>query len=78
MDCLVLDGQALTLAEIEDVACKGRAVEIGADALKRMAASQKLELDVRAVDGSTVSFVATRDTRTTLTDYLLARGITGD
>src|SRR5580698_9147487 len=58
MDCLVLDGQALTLAEIEDVACKGRAVEIGADALKRMAASRELIEQILA-EGQTVYGVNT-------------------
>src|SRR5580698_422385 len=58
MDCLVLDGQALTLAEIEDVACKGRTVEIGADALKRMAASRELIEQILA-EGQTVYGVNT-------------------
>jgi hypothetical protein len=52
--------------------------ELTAAMLKLMAASQKLQLDVRAVDGSIVSFVPSRDTRTTLTDYMHDRGITGD
>ncbi len=46
--------------------------------LKQMAASEKLELDVRAADNSMVNFVATGDTRETLTDYLHSRGITDD
>ncbi len=46
--------------------------------LKRMAASRKLELDVRAVDGSIVSFAPTLDTHAALTQYLHDRGITGD
>jgi hypothetical protein len=47
-------------------------------ALRRMAASRKFELDVRAADGSVISFSPTLDTGSTLTDYLRARGITGD
>jgi hypothetical protein len=43
-----------------------------------MAASGKLELDVRAADGSTTSFIPTVDTRAVLTKYMKDRGITGD
>jgi hypothetical protein len=46
--------------------------------LKRMAASSKLELEVRAADGSTISFIPTVDTRAVLTQYMKDRGITGD
>jgi hypothetical protein len=46
--------------------------------LKRMAASQKLTLDFRAVNLSSLPFTPSRDTRTTLTQFLRARGITGD
>jgi hypothetical protein len=52
--------------------------ELTAELLKRMAGSQKLALDVQNADGSVVSFTATEDTRAALTDYLHARGITGD
>ncbi len=48
------------------------------DSLKRMAASAKLELDVRALDGSVVGFAPTGDTHAVLILYLKARGITGD
>jgi hypothetical protein len=74
------DAPALGQGAYRPVASWGQTsyFELSVEMLKRMAASQKLELDVRAVDGSTVSFVPARDTRTTLTDYLLARGITGD
>jgi hypothetical protein len=43
-----------------------------------MAASQKLELDVRAADGSTLSFTPTLDAHAALKEYLRDRGITGD
>jgi len=46
--------------------------------LRRMAASSKLELDVRAADGSTLSFSPTVDTRAVLKQYMQDRGITGD
>ena len=46
--------------------------------LKRMAASRKLELDVRAVDGSIVSFSPSLDAHAALTQYLHDRGLTGD
>ncbi|MGB6307703.1 MAG: hypothetical protein WBF89_07900 [Steroidobacteraceae bacterium] len=46
--------------------------------LKRMAASRKLELEVRAVDGSTLSFTPTLDAHAALTQYLHDRGLTGD
>ncbi len=46
--------------------------------LKRMAASQKLDLNFRAADESLVQFLPSHDTRTTLTQFLHARGITGD
>src|SRR3984957_5373284 len=47
-------------------------------ALKRMAGSKKLELDVGAADGSTSSFNPSRDTRAALTQYIQSRGITDD
>lgn len=52
--------------------------ELTVEMLKEMAASAKLQLDVRAADDSIVNFVAGSDTRETLTDYLHSRGITDD
>ena len=52
--------------------------ELTVEMLKQMAASQKLELNVRAADDSVVNFVASGDTRATLTDYMHSRGITDD
>jgi hypothetical protein len=46
--------------------------------LRRMAASHKFELDVAAVDGSTMSFSPTLDTHAVLTQYLQDRSLTGD
>jgi hypothetical protein len=47
-------------------------------ALRRMAASHKFELDVRAADGSLISFTAVQDAGNTLSQYLRSRGLTGD
>jgi hypothetical protein len=52
--------------------------ELTVEMLKQMAASEKLELNVRAADDSIVNFVASNDTREPLTAYLHARGITDD
>jgi len=52
--------------------------DLTVEALRRMAASSKLQLDVRAADGSTLHFAPAVDTRATLTQYLKARGITDD
>jgi hypothetical protein len=52
--------------------------ELTVEMLRQMAASEKFQLDVRAADDSVLSFIATGDTRETLTDYLHSRGITGD
>ena len=46
--------------------------------LRQMAGSLKLQLDVRAADGSIVSFNASSDTRPALSEYLRTRGITDD
>jgi hypothetical protein len=46
--------------------------------LRRMAASRKLDLSVRAMDGSLMTFSPTRDPRPVLTQYMQVRGITGD
>jgi hypothetical protein len=46
--------------------------------LKRLAASRKLDLSFRAPDESVVEFLPSHDTRTTLRQFLHARGITGD
>ena len=46
--------------------------------LKKMAASQKLELDVRATNDTTMNFFPTRDPRPALKQYLRDRGITAD
>jgi hypothetical protein len=87
---LILDGGTRVLTAIDApqlgrgayqaVASWGQTAyfELTVEMLKQMAASQKLELNVRAVDNSIVNFTATADTRETLTGYLRSRGITGD
>jgi hypothetical protein len=52
--------------------------DVNVATLRRMAASRKLELDVSAVDGSTVSFSPSSDTHAVLTRYLQDRRLTGD
>jgi hypothetical protein len=52
--------------------------ELPLEMLKQMAASEKLQLDVRAADNSVVNFAASADTHQALTAYLHSRGVTGD
>jgi hypothetical protein len=87
---LVLDDGPLSLSLMEapklgrepyrPLASWGQTAYFGLDVgtLRRMAASSKLELDVRAADGSTLSFSPTVDTRAVLRQYMQDRGITGD
>jgi hypothetical protein len=87
---LILDGGTRVLTPIDapqlgrgayqPVASWGQTAyfELTVEMLKQMAASEKLELNVRAADDSTVNFTAAGDTRETLTDYLHSRGITDD
>jgi hypothetical protein len=48
------------------------------ETLRRMAASRKLELDVRASDGTVIAFSALVDMRAALAEYVQSRGLTGD
>jgi hypothetical protein len=87
---LILDGGTRVLTPIDapqlgrgayqPVASWGQTAyfELTVEMLKQMAASEKLGLDVRAADGSTVNFIAAGDTRGTLTEYMHSRSITGD
>ncbi len=87
---LILDDGPLELSLIEapklgrepyrPVASWGQTAYFDLDVgtLRRMAASSKLGLEVRAADGYTASFIPTVDTRAVLTQYLKDRGITGD
>jgi hypothetical protein len=52
--------------------------DLTVDMLRRMAASRKLELDVRAADDAVIAFSSAKDARATLTGYTTGRGITVD
>jgi hypothetical protein len=75
-----IDAPQLGRGAYQPVASWGQTAyfELTVEMLKQMAASEKLELNVRATDDSIVNFVASADTRATLTGYLHSRGITGD
>jgi hypothetical protein len=75
-----IDAPQLGRGAYQPVASWGQTAyfELTVEMLKQMAASEKLELDVRATDNSVVNFVTTGDTRETLTNYLHSRGITDD
>jgi hypothetical protein len=51
---------------------------VNVELLRHIAASHKLLLAFRGEGESSVEFSPTHDTRTTLTQFLQARGITGD
>jgi hypothetical protein len=75
-----IDAPQLGRGAYQPVASWGQTAyfELTVEMLKQMAASGKLELNVRAADDSVVNFVASGDTRGTLTGYLHSRGITDD
>ncbi|HEY2678001.1 MAG TPA: hypothetical protein VGI65_13610 [Steroidobacteraceae bacterium] len=75
-----IDAPQLGRGAYQPVAAWGQTAyfELTVEMLKQMAASEKLELDVKSADDSIVNFAATSNTRETLGDYLHARGITGD
>jgi len=50
---------------------------LNVEMLKRMAASQKLALVFRGTDNSTINFLPSHETRTTLTRFAHSRGIAG-
>jgi hypothetical protein len=80
LDLSVMEAPKLGREPYRAVASWGQTAYFGLDVgtLRRMAASSKLELDVRAADGSTLSFNPTVDTRAVLKRYMQDRGITGD
>ncbi len=87
---MILDGDPLVLAPIDSpkvggnpyqpIASWGQTAYFNLDValLKRMAAAQKLALSFQAADHSLVEFLPSHGTRTTLTQFLHARGITDD
>jgi hypothetical protein len=52
--------------------------EFNVGMLKRMAASEKMTIDILAPDESKVLFLPSHDTHATLIDYMQTRGITDD
>jgi hypothetical protein len=80
LDLSPIDAPKLGLDPYKPVVSWGQTAyyDLTIEALRRMAASGKFELDVRAADGSTLSFAPTVDIRTTLNQYMQARGITRD
>lgn len=86
---LVLDEETLALEPIDapqlgtlaytPVASWGQTAyfALTVDLLRRMAASRKLDLDIRGTDGRTISFVPDTDTRAVLGAFLSARSLTG-
>lgn len=87
---LVLDDGSLTLSPVEipklghdpyqAAVPWGQTVyfDLNVGMLKKMASSQKFELDVRATDDSTLRFFPTYPARATLLEYMHSRGITDD
>jgi hypothetical protein len=75
-----MEAPVLGRAPYRPVASWGQTAYFGltVEALRRMAASKKLELDVHTADGSAITFTPTVDTRAVLTQYMKDRGITGD
>ncbi|HEX3602723.1 MAG TPA: hypothetical protein VHU43_01430 [Steroidobacteraceae bacterium] len=75
-----IDAPQLGRGAYQPVASWGQTAyfELTVEMLKQMAASEKLELNVRAADDSIVNFVASGDTRETLSNYIHSRGITDD
>jgi hypothetical protein len=87
---LLLDGGPLELSPMDTpypvsgpyqpVASWGQTAYFGIDTatLKRIAASAALTLEFRGATGPVVDFTPTHETRTTLSKFLAARGITDD
>lgn len=75
-----IDAPQLGRGAYQPVASWGQTAyfELTVEMLRKMAASSKIELNVRATDDSVVNFVASGDTHATLTDYMHSRGITDD
>jgi hypothetical protein len=75
-----MDAPQLGKSAYEPAASWGQTAyyNLNVDMLKQMAASQKLEMRVATPDPGSIAFIPTGDTRTMLTEFLKARGITGD
>ncbi len=87
---MFLDGESISLTPIatprfaqepyRDVAPWGQTAyfELTVGLLKKKAASEKFELDVRETDDTTSNFFPTHEVRKTLIEYIRGRGITDD
>jgi hypothetical protein len=75
-----MDAPQLGHAAYQPVASWGQTAyfELTVSTLKQMAASKKLSLSVLAPDGGQSSYFAASDTRSILSDFMKARGITAD
>jgi hypothetical protein len=75
-----MDAPQLGRSAYEAVASWGQTAyfNLSIEMLKQLAASQKLELRVAAPDGGAILFTPSSDTRASLTEFMKARGITGD
>jgi hypothetical protein len=75
-----MDAPQMAKSAYEPVASWGQTAyfNLNAAMLKQLATSQKLELRVATPDASFITFFPSGDTRAVLTDYMKARGITGD
>jgi hypothetical protein len=80
MTLLPVDAPQFGRAAYEPVASWGQTAyfELDVKMLQRMAASQKLVLDVQGADGNTVKFTPSGDTSAVLREFIRARAITGD
>jgi hypothetical protein len=80
VDLSPIDAPQLGRSAYQPVAAWGQTAyfDLNVATLKLMAVSQKLELDVKLANGNTAYFFPQTDSRGVLTDYLKARGITGD
>ena len=76
----LVDAPRLGMDPYRQVVSWGQTAYFGltVESLRRMAASRKLELEVRAAGGSAMTFTPTLDAGAVLTQYLRSRGITGD
>jgi hypothetical protein len=75
-----MDAPQLGRSAYQPVATWGQTAyfELNVKMLQRMAASQKLNLEVRGADGGTITFIPSGDTRAVLADFIHARALTGD
>jgi len=80
LDLPVAETPRLGRAPYREIASWGQTAyfDLTVAGLRRMAASRKLELRVRAMDGSIMTFSPTQDSRLVLTQFMQVRGITGD